>query len=456
MSVEFDWQIIEGDEDETEVVSPPPLKRPRRRLPRWLIGVALMPVAALAIFAGYVTWTYRAQLSRVSAEVSVVAKSEAQALAANDRESFMALQDPDDSSWRTMQERRFGRTGRFGLPEYGLLAMSVAPQLGSVSLEPGGARLDATYQFTVTQPMPSGPVTVTLRVPQFYKPTPSGWVHARPDAGFWGPQRSLSGKHVMVLYSQRDADIIEPLVPHIDAVLDRACSTLNCPSQVTLTFANSLDSLGGFRGFPYGRSDGTFTLQMLSPYLTGLPADEASRNELYRAVESRIVRGLVATEWAGGQRFSFNSVAFQQLVRWHLSQAGLAGPFITPEITTELVMAMRNGMWQPLSAISLLARASGTSLTASDAMIPMAFEFISGRLGKDSLGKLAPAMATSSQLGDAIRTAFHINPATLEADWQKYLYAQAGPSLMVKSTQDPTIGSNPVWSLDGKEANQRS
>jgi hypothetical protein len=116
----------------------------------------------------------------------------------------------------------------------------------------------------------------------------------------------------------------------------------------------------------------------------------------------------------------FNS-AYQQLVRWYLSQADLSGPYITPEIVSTLVTAMRDGTWPSLSAIPL----DTPSATVNDAMVPLAFDFIAAHLGMDRLAKLAPAIDTSATLGDAICATLPIDPATLERAWQRYLYVQA-------------------------------
>ena len=444
MNIEFEWQIIEGEGKELETIASPPEERPKRRLPKWLIALIGVPLVVVVILGAYMVWTYRTQLNRVTREVSLVAKAEARAVAANDQESFMALQDPNDAAWRTMQERRFGRLERTGIPEFGLRAMSAAPQSGTVSLEPGGARLDMTYQFSVTQPMPSGPVSVTLRVPQFYRQTPSGWVHSQPNAEFWGSRRSLSSKRVLVLYSRRDADIVEPLVPHMAQILERACVTLTCPPQVTVTFETSPEPAGYWGISTYSFDESGFTLRLASPYLSGLPVDAASRDELYRAVEARLVRGLVAASWPG-QRPSRNSAAYQQLMRWHLAQAGLAGPFITPEITHTLITAMHTGTWQPLNAIPLQVRSSGTD----EAMISLAFAFLTERVGIDSLSRLTPAMASSTTLGEAIRTTLRVSPTTLESDWQVFLRKQAGLSSIAKwdTQQDGQVSLLGNWSL---------
>ena len=159
MSIEVDWQIIEGEQDEPEVIAAPPPPRQKRKLPLWLMAVALVLVVAVAIFSVYVITAYRTQLAHATQEVKVVAKLEAKAVATNDQPSFMALQDPNDAAFRAMQERRFGRLDRMGLPEFGLSATSAAPQFGSVSLEPDWQaylRAQAGLAPYVTTALPKG------------------------------------------------------------------------------------------------------------------------------------------------------------------------------------------------------------------------------------------------------------------------------------------------------------
>jgi hypothetical protein len=124
---------------------------------------------------------------------------------------------------------------RVGLPEYGWQATGVLPQIGRVSLEPGGALVQVTYQFSLTQPMPGEPATVTLQIPAFYKATASGWVHAMLTEDLWGPERTQKGQHVLVLYHQLDAGIVEPMISHLDDLSARLCASLPCPSQVLLS-----------------------------------------------------------------------------------------------------------------------------------------------------------------------------------------------------------------------------
>lgn len=429
MSIELDWQIVDenacGAKDE-----PPssPAKSPRkwrnRRIWLALVGLVLLVVAGLA---GYSAWTYRARLDQVSGQVRLVSQLEARTATASDRVSFMALQDPDDWAWRAAQEKRFARLERVGLPEFGWKAMGAQPQPGEIALEPGGARLDVTYQFSVTQPMPAGPMSITLQSPQFYKPTPSGWVRAMPGPDYWGRWRTKSGKRFAMAYLQRDADLLEPLIPRMDEALERVCGRLPCPSQaIFVVFENSADSLARLADFTYGFDDGAFTIKLPSPHLTGVPADARSRDELYRAIGTRVVEALVYE--ASQRRLNMGYLSSQEVVRWELAQAGLSGPFITPVISSTLVRVMQSGAWQPLETIPLRATPSGMDVAPSKVMTPLALDFLEQQLGAGAVARLLPAIASGrgSTFGDAIGTTLRVNPSTLRLAWVTYLRNRAG------------------------------
>jgi len=459
MSIRLDWEIIE--EDEKWVPPSPPEGKPKRRVSRRLIvALALIPIAALGVFSAYVAWTYHHQLGQVTAPVQQVARAELQAVAANDQVTFMALQDPDDQAWRTLQERSFGRLEHAGLPEYGWPAMGVPPQIGSVSLEPGGALVQVTYQFSVTQPIPGEPPTVTLQIPAFYKATASGWVHAMPTTDLWGPERTQNSGHLLVLYHQLDASIIEPMIPHLEDVFARLCASLTCPSQVSVVFDNTYIPRRGFVGGngagntnrsgqdPFGNGlgnvprsgqgffgenglgnfprldrgflggDGPVTLRLLSPYVMALPTDANSRGEVYRVFESQLARTLVFQ--AFGRNLYMNRLASQEIVQWELARVGLAGPFITEATKQVLITQLEAGSTQPLATISL--RSSSFRVDTSDAaMMSLAFAFLDQSQGTGTVERLIPAMRDSTTLGDAIHTALQVDPGALESAWQNYL-----------------------------------
>lgn len=413
----MDWQIIEEDEEWLQESLPvaPPKRRVSRRL---VLALASIPFLAVAVVAAYIAWTYRTELSQATAPVQEVARAELQAVAQNDQVSFMALQDPEDAAWRASQVRAFGRLQNAGLPQFGWRATDIAPQIGHISLEPGGALLNVTYQFAVAQPMPGGPVTVTLQVSEFFKPTSSGWVHAMPGADVWGPERSKSGKHVTVLYHRLDANVVEPLIPHMDDLVAQLCASLPCSSKVSVVFDNTLGPRWGFfyRGQPA-------MVRLPSPYLLALPTDANSRDELYRAFETQLVRMMVYQ--AFGRDVYMNRQAGQQIMQWELARVGLVGPLITDVTRHTLAVELQAGVLQPLAAIPL--HSSSFRLDTSDqAMMSFAFAFLDRTMGAGTVERLIPAAETSMTLGDAISTALHVDPKTLEKAWQQYLLEQAG------------------------------
>lgn len=407
-------------------------------------------------------WTYRAQLKQVTEPVLRIAQLEAQAAASGDRTLFMALQDPDDPTWLEAQSRRFGRLERVGLPEIGWEASGV-PKLGNVSLEPGGARLDVTYYFSVTQPLSGTPASVALRVPQFYKPLPGGWVHAMPGRDFWGRLREWHGKRVLATYFQRDADAIEPLIQHLDSLLDHTCASLSCPTQVMVSIDTSPETLTRLAYLAYGYDGESLALRYPSPHLLGLPVDAPSRDELRRALERHVIQTLLYR--ASEERLVMDYEAVQELVRWELTQAGLADSFITPEITRSLAATLQTGAWQPLETIPLQLRASDLPST-TQLVMPLALAFVEEQFGPGSVSSLVPAMGTNLMLGGAIRETFGQDPATLRVPWWKYLRQQAGMPVLDSIPPDGelTLGCTSnlteviysVWSIrtDGTQADQ--
>ncbi len=422
MNIELDWQIVNQDTDQLEHIATP--ARPRRRSPwrKWLSAIALIAVLCLAAAVTYMAWTYHVNLARAREQVQPVAALEAQAIASNDLDLFLALQDPQDSAWRSMQAQRFARLERLGLPELGWQATDVSPTFGAITLEPCGARLDVTYRFSVAQPMPDGPRSVTMRVPQFYKSTPSGWVRAMPDADYWGARRAYTGKRLTAMYWQRDVDLLEPMMLRIDGMLERVCSALACPPQpIHIVFENTADSLAQLsdssRGF-----DQAFTIRFPSPHLLGLPTDKCSCDELHRAVGTRIVQDLVYE--ASGRRLDMSHPTAQAILQCELARAGLAGSPPTEEASRAIGGAWWAG-WSPLRVIPLHPSSSEKDTRPAQSLVPLALAFIEEHFGPGSVARLIPAM-TSDTLGQVIEKGMEIDPAVLESAWLAYTREQVG------------------------------
>ena len=440
MSIELDWEITEEGTPPPDDLAPVPAsksRRPRCVPRRVFITLGLILAAAIATASLYVFAVYRKQLERAEREIRPIARLEAQAIVQSDRDSFLALQDPEDDNWRAAQASRFGRLEREGLPEFGWKSTGVPPQLGQVTLEPGGARLDVMYQFSVTHPLPNGPASITLRVPQFYKQTPSGWVHANGTIEYWGTWRSHSGRHFAMRYTRRDADILEPLIPRMDEMLARVCGPLPCPPQpIYVIVENSPDALTRLSDFSYGFDEGGFILKLPSPHLLGVPTDARSRDELYRAIGTRIVQALALAN--SYPLMNLNTFPESLLLKWELSRAGLDGPFITPQITQTLATLLQTGEWQSLAAIPLRSRTAAAVTDQDVALTSLAFAFLEQQIDAGAVERLIPTMQFNATLGEIIRAVWKVNPLSLEPEWLAYLRKQVDPAYQV--AQRPPTG----------------
>jgi len=418
MSIELDWQIYD---DDTPLPETPPTTTPKPRRRRWILALAIAPfVIAIGLAAGLVVF-YRVRLDQVARQVHPIARLEAQAVAENDPALFLALQDPDDDAWRSMQAECFGRLERVGLPEFGWHATDSEPQPGNLTLEPGGARLDMLHYLSVTHPLPDGPTTIALLVPHFYRETPSGWVRAMPGPECWGEQRTQSGKRFAMLYWQCDADWLEPLIPYMDKVLERACTHLPCPPQpIYVVFDYRIESIGQLAE-PTHFDESGFVLRLPSLHLLGLPTDACSRNELYRAIATEVVQALLYE--ASDQQLDLGCSVWQTIMHWELAQAGLAASPVAKAATHNEDTSFWE-TWQPLSAISLQSQTVQASETQPEPLLSRALGFIEEQCGAGAVARLAPAMSRAT-LGQAIRAGLEMNPATLESAWLSYTRRRA-------------------------------
>lgn len=377
----------------------------------------------------YLAWLYRARLAQVREPVRTVALLEARAVASNDRKLFMALQDPDNLDWRQAQEERFGQLERVGIPEFGW-KVAGEPQWGEVALEPGGAQIEVTYRFTVENPLPQGPTLVMLRVPQFYRQIGGDWVRALPNlVDYWGRWQVERREYITVGYYRRDADIVEPLIPLLDSLVERLCYQASCPAQVVVAFQVSADSLVPSR-LHFNFSSNHITLDVASPHLWGVPADAASRNEFYRAVQTHLARGLLEYRLARQQRAY---PLYQTVEQWQLARLGLRGPLITPEMTRTLAAQLQAGAWLPLDAVSLSSPSSAAD-SLDKIITPLGIAFVQEYLGDQAVLELLSQPART-MLGEALAAKTDEPLDELDLAWWKYLRAQAG--LPVADTAPP-------------------
>jgi len=261
-------------------------------------------------------------------------------------------------------------------------------------------------------------------VPHYFKPTPSGWVRALPTAEYWGKWHQQPGHRVSVIYTYRDAPIIEPLIQRIDDMAARLCATLPCPDYMGLLFDSQPSVFTKLSDFSYGFDD-NITLKLPSPHLTGIPVDVPSREEYLRAIQTRVVQALVVE--SSNRQLNLNYYAGQEIVRWELAQARLTGSFINDAITRTL-RASPASVRQPLGSISLRTRPVRLESAPGQIALPLAFDFLEREVGPGTVARMTPFIGSNriATLGEAISAALQVNPVSLEPAWQKYLREREG------------------------------
>jgi hypothetical protein len=126
----------------------------------------------------------------------------------------------------------------------------------------------------------------SLRQVRFYRQTPQGWLHTAPRGQFWRDPVEWPAGRVVVRACRHDLPHLEPVVTHIVGVVDDLCATLGCPADVGLEVHFS------HHDGPPALSGAVLTLP--SPWLTGVPVDEARDVAYVRALTYWTAYGIVS------------------------------------------------------------------------------------------------------------------------------------------------------------------
>jgi len=82
--------------------------------------------------------------------------------------------------------------------------------------------------------------------------------------------------------------------------------------------------------------------------------------------------------------------------------------------------------------------------------LPLALSFFQDQLGAGSVWRLVREMDTVTTMGDAIKQALRVNPATLEPTWQRYLRAAAGLPTLGEAAPDVPRGTLALRCMNDK------
>jgi len=281
MNVQLDWMAANDDGDWEPVAQMRTRMRPR--LPGWVCPVA---AAAVLLFAAWVAigvrYRYRRVLRKVTAQIQDVIDLEARALAQGDVARYLVLQDGSLPGWVSAQaERIVWECPEIvaAAPVSAVLSAGVCPLAAPVQVARVEMRGDVAW-VEVVQPQAS------QRQARFYRQTPQGWLHTAPHSRFWQDPVEWTSGRVHVRACRRDLPYIEPQVLHIVEVVDDVCAILDCSAEVGLevrfTHHDGLPRLSGA------------ALTLPSPWLTGVPVDEAKDGAHVRALTYWTVYGLAS------------------------------------------------------------------------------------------------------------------------------------------------------------------
>ena len=272
MRVEYDWRA-EGGEEAGETIARTPARRARwvRVLRKVWRAVRLALVAAVAIAAaGYGVMRVRyAQLERrAEREILQVMAVEQRALARGDARTFLAQQDEEARAWTAYQERWFlTRPTTVGRRE-------AEAERGEIRIEGVELHGDVAWVWVVEG---------EARRARFYRHVAAdalggaGWKQTAPQPEFWGEAREVQRGELIVRYRERDAPFVRALLPVLERVASAAAADLRyclAGRKVIVSLTPDVGAAGGATGgLPPGAQSYRREMSLLSPWVTGMPAD---------------------------------------------------------------------------------------------------------------------------------------------------------------------------------------
>jgi len=150
------------------------------------------------------------------------------------------------------------------------------------------------------------------------------WLVARPHRGYWDGWESASGDFLNLSYPGKDAELLERMLPHLEAAVGVICenSTLPCPrgDQISIRFDTDPQSLL-VTADPARMMLPQRSLELPTPTLVGLPVDEAGYDAVVQAYAAFIINFhlLDVLDWDCCARGLFH----QALLDWQLAELGL-------------------------------------------------------------------------------------------------------------------------------------
>lgn len=352
----FDWQDGEsrwGSEPDEETAAdttayrPSPTDEPpiaasgvrrsggRRYL--W-VGLAIILLVGLGAIVGRLATNQigeREALIRSEVEASYVTILDA--AARRDSELFSSFLSGSDSSWVSAQQALvadglFLDRSAFGLSLANDMAsldekspvVTLSPDLLSADLA-----LPVTYVVDIGNALTE---TVTLEQTSIFRRGEDRWLYAPPPPGYWGETLTDTGRYLKISYPERDSTVGRRLARELDAKLVEYCASPQiggCPAELQLDVVLSTDPASILAAADVrGQWQLNDPMQLPTPSLAGLPADEASYRALYRGYASQLIEALAGD--LAGWRCCDSGLYFGTLQDAQLRKLGLQPWPLTP------------------------------------------------------------------------------------------------------------------------------
>lgn len=283
----FNWRTDEEQGWDSNVSTAADKRLPSRRLSQVVVLLLVVGIAGAFLWRSA---EQRAERNREKREQDVRSSHDLALRAASqgDAELLTPLLSGREPRWTKTQ---------LNLLEQGLLFAGAATALGferaeqevtvtDISWAPDlqEAYVTTRHAYLITGGALAGQ-SAWLEQTHVYRRGAQRWLLSPPEEAFWGPWLSQRGQYVTVYHHERDAAVVEDMVPVLDEALTALCAELSQSCEEEAPFEVHLESNSEllqrmqhdrYPRFLFGE------LSLPSPTLVGIGVDEVSQEALAR------------------------------------------------------------------------------------------------------------------------------------------------------------------------------
>jgi hypothetical protein len=426
----FEWEIEEqsGPPRHLGEGRTPPT-RSRRRL-RWIVvTLALLALIAFSVRA----WVLRRlqTLEKTEEGLHAAVELELKALADGDADLFRSRQDPTDRRWQRDQVQRFiVQDPTFNLPAPGLQPVDRPWEIEEIELLGRSAQVDLLRWFQ--NPLDERDSGLPLRLTWFYRQEEDGgWYHVPPPEDYWGVPHWWSAVRLDVRGSEKEAELLRPIVDDLAMLVLEGCQLFECPPGLHYSL-NLEDTLR-----PQITGD---RWALPSLVWTGLPAREMARAVWEGAMRRWVVEALAESqvrEDALTGRVIYRVLVSRLQARWGLTEPlALDAARLARALGAHRAHTLAE-LWQAQYA-DYDPEEAWLLETEASALL----EVLAERVGADRVYALLPALREHAGFEEALRQALRLELAHLETVWFGRLSELSGVSLVdLQSGLQPALES---------------